>query len=80
MNMKRTLGRLAIAMAAAGLMASAMAETTIAYITNGNTNEGWTLINGGAKAAGANLFVVGSHFANTPDLTGAVREMVALCA
>ena len=52
MNMKRTLGRLAIAMAAAGLMASAMAETTIAYITNGNTNEGWTLINGGAKAAG----------------------------
>jgi ribose transport system substrate-binding protein len=40
-------------MAAAGLMASAKAETTIAYITNGNTNEGWTLINGGAKAAGA---------------------------
>ena len=30
MNVKRTLGRLAIAMAAAGLMASAMAETTIA--------------------------------------------------
>ena len=53
MNVKRTLGRLAMAMAAAGLMASAMAETTIAYITNGNTNEGWTLINGGAKAAGA---------------------------
>jgi ribose transport system substrate-binding protein len=53
MNTKRTLGRLAIALAAAGLMASAMAETTIAYITNGNTNEGWTLINGGAKAAGA---------------------------
>jgi ribose transport system substrate-binding protein len=51
MNMKRTLGRLAIAMATAGLMASAMAETTIAYITNGNTNGGWTLINGGAKAA-----------------------------
>ena len=46
MNMKRTLGRLAIALASAGLMASAMAETTIAYITNGNTNEGWTLING----------------------------------
>jgi len=53
MNTKRTLGRLAIALAAAGLMASAMAETTIAYITNGNTNGGWTLINGGAKAAGA---------------------------
>lgn len=53
MNMKRTLGRLAIALASAGLMAGAMAQTTIAYITNGNTNEGWTLINGGAKAAGA---------------------------
>ena len=53
MNMKRTLGRLAVALASAGLMATAMAQTTIAYITNGNTNEGWTLINGGAKAAGA---------------------------
>jgi ribose transport system substrate-binding protein len=52
MSMQRTLGRLAIAMATAGLMTAAMAETTIAYITNGNTNEGWTLINGGAKKAG----------------------------
>jgi len=34
-------------------MSAAMdSETTIAYITNGNTNEGWTLINGGAKKAG----------------------------
>ena len=33
-------------------MAAAMAETTVAYITNGNTNEGGTLINGGAKKAG----------------------------
>ncbi|WP_293661709.1 sugar ABC transporter substrate-binding protein [Rhodoferax sp. OV413] len=49
---KRMLGRLAIAMATAGLMSAAAAETTIAYITNGNTNEGWTLINGGAKKAG----------------------------
>jgi ABC-type sugar transport system substrate-binding protein len=32
--------------------APAAAEVTIAYITNGNTNEGWTLINGGAKKAG----------------------------
>ena len=39
MNMKRTLGRLAVALASAGLMATAMAQTTIAYITNGNTNE-----------------------------------------
>ena len=52
MNMNRTIGRLALAMATAGLMTAAMAETTIAYITNGNTNEGWTLINGGAKKAG----------------------------
>jgi ribose transport system substrate-binding protein len=52
MSIKRTLGRLAIAMATVGLMTTAMAETTVAYITNGNTNEGWTLINGGAKKAG----------------------------
>lgn len=31
---------------------AAAKEITIGYITNGNTNEGWTLINGGAKAAG----------------------------
>jgi len=50
---KRTLGRLAIAAAAATLFTSAMAaDVTVAYITNGNTNEGWTLINGGAKKAG----------------------------
>ena len=53
MRLTRTLGRLAIALSAAGLMALAQAETTIAYITNGNTNEGWTLINGGAKKAGS---------------------------
>jgi ribose transport system substrate-binding protein len=51
---KRTLGRLAIAAAAATLFTSAMAaDVTVAYITNGNTNEGWTLINGGAKKAGS---------------------------
>ena len=32
-----------------------------------------------ARAAGANLFVVGSHFAKAVDLSGSVREMVALC-
>ncbi|MCW5645548.1 MAG: sugar ABC transporter substrate-binding protein [Rhodoferax sp.] len=52
MNMTRTIGRMAVTLATAGLMAAAMAETTVAYITNGNTNEGWTLINGGAKKAG----------------------------
>jgi ABC-type sugar transport system substrate-binding protein len=36
----------------AAAAAPAAAEVTIAYITNGNTNEGWTLINGGAKKAG----------------------------
>ena len=39
--------------AAAPAAAPAVKEITVAYITNGNTNEGWTLINGGAKAAGA---------------------------
>ena len=39
--------------AAAPAAASASADITVAYITNGNTNEGWTLINGGAKSAGS---------------------------
>jgi ABC-type sugar transport system substrate-binding protein len=52
MSMKRTLGRLALALATAGLMTSGLADITVAYITNSNTNEGWTLINGGAKKAG----------------------------
>jgi len=45
--------RAALALAAASLLAgsASAAEPTIAYITNGNTNEGWTLINGGAKSA-----------------------------
>ena len=37
MSIKRTLGRLALIAAACGTMAMAQAETTIAYITNGNT-------------------------------------------
>lgn len=52
MSIKRTLSQLAFALATAGLMSSAVADITVAYITNGNTNEGWTLINGGAKTAG----------------------------
>ena len=51
---KRSFGRLAIAVAATALFGAAQAaDVTIAYITNGNTNEGWTLINGGAKKAGS---------------------------
>jgi ribose transport system substrate-binding protein len=51
MSFNRTLGRLAAVMFTAGLLMSAAQAQTIAYITNGNTNEGWTLINGGAKDA-----------------------------
>lgn len=32
-----------------------------------------------ARAAGANLFVVGSHLAKSPDLATAVKELNALC-
>jgi ribulose-phosphate 3-epimerase len=32
-----------------------------------------------AQAAGANLFVVGSHLAKAADLTGSTKELVALC-
>jgi len=62
---KRVFGNLALAAVVAAVLAAcgkkeeapapapvAATETTIAYITNGNTNEGWTLINGGAKSAG----------------------------
>lgn len=51
MSIKRVFGRLTLALAVAGFAAIAHAEVTVAYITNGNTNEGWTLINGGAEAA-----------------------------
>ena len=43
--------------AAAPAAAPAAADITVAYITNGNTNEGWTLINGGAKTAGGAMGV-----------------------
>ena len=52
MTFARITRRAALALAATSLFAgAAQAELTIAYVTNGNTNEGWTLINGGAKAA-----------------------------
>ena len=63
---KRTFGKFALVATMAAVLvacgkkeeaapaaAGAATELTVAYITNGNTNEGWTLINGGAKAAGA---------------------------
>jgi ribose transport system substrate-binding protein len=53
MKLKSFLTRTGMALAAAGLLVAAAQAQTIAYITNGNTNEGWTLINGGAKKAGA---------------------------
>lgn len=52
MNIKLKVSKLALALISVGMMASAHAELTIAYITNGNTNEGWMLINGGAADAG----------------------------
>ncbi len=52
MKLTTLLTRTGMALAAAGLLAAAAHAQTIAYITNGNTNEGWTLINGGAKKAG----------------------------
>ncbi|MFM2262790.1 MAG: D-ribose-binding periplasmic protein precursor [Pseudomonadota bacterium] len=53
MTLTTLLTRTGMALAAAGLLAAAAHAQTIAYITNGNTNEGWTLINGGAKKAGS---------------------------
>ncbi len=53
MKLTTLLTRTGMALAAAGLLAAAAHAQTIAYITNGNTNEGWTLINGGAKKAGS---------------------------
>jgi ribose transport system substrate-binding protein len=52
MKLTSLLSRTGVAVAAAALLSVAAHAQTIAYITNGNTNEGWTLINGGAKKAG----------------------------
>ncbi len=52
MNLTFITRQIAVALIALSLTSCAKAEMTIAYITNGNTNEGWTLINGGAKEAG----------------------------
>jgi len=53
MTLRTLLTRTGLALAAAGMLTVSAQAQTIAYITNGNTNEGWTLINGGAKRAGA---------------------------
>lgn len=52
MTLRKFAGRMALVAAAAAFSCAALADVTVAYITNGNTNEGWTLINGGAKKAG----------------------------
>ena len=52
MKLNNLVSGLAVALLTVSMMTAARAELTIAYITNGNTNEGWTLINGGAKEAG----------------------------
>lgn len=45
-------GEVKLFLISAYLLATVARAQTIAYITNGNTNEGWSLINGGARAAG----------------------------
>ena len=52
MKLTSLLSRTGLALVAAGLLSVAAQAQTVAYITNGNTNEGWRLINGGAKKAG----------------------------
>ena len=47
MKLNNLVSGLAVALLTVSMMTAARAELTIAYITNGNTNEGWTLINGG---------------------------------
>jgi len=56
-------------------MAVAHAETTIAYITNGNTNEGWTLINGGAADAAKKA---GVKFIQLAAEKGALSSQLAI--
>jgi ABC-type sugar transport system substrate-binding protein len=75
MGIKRTIGRLAMIAAATGVMAIAHAETTIAYITNGNTNEGWTLINGGAAGAAKKA---GVKFIQLAAEKGALSSQLAI--
>ena len=75
MSIKRTLGRLALIATACGAMAVAHAETTIAYITNGNTNEGWTLINGGAADAAKKA---GVKFIQLAAEKGALSSQLAI--
>ena len=85
---KRTIGRLALAATVAATLiacgkkeeakpatAPAATELTIAYITNGNTNEGWTLINGGAKKAGS---VPGVKFIELAAEKGELSKQLAI--
>jgi len=85
---KRTFGRLALAATVAATLmacgkkeeakpaaAPAASELTIAYITNGNTNEGWTLINGGAKKAGS---VPGVKFIELAAEKGELSKQLAI--
>ena len=73
--------RAALALAATSLFASAaQAELTIAYVTNGNTNEGWTLINGGAQAAaekaGVNFIQLAAEKGELSKQLAIVEDMI----
>lgn len=75
MKLKSFLTRSGMALAAAGLLVAAAQAQTIAYITNGNTNEGWTLINGGAKKAGS---VAGVRFIELAAEKGELSKQLAI--
>ena len=90
MIQKRLFSQLALAVVAAAVLtacgkkeeaapaaaaAPAAKEVTVAYITNGNTNEGWTLINGGAKAAGG---VAGVKFIELAAEKGELSKQLAI--
>ena len=74
MKLQRIARSAALALAATSLMAAAQA-TTIAYITNGNTNEGWTLINGGAADAAKKA---GVKFIQLATEKGALSSQLAI--
>ena len=74
MTLKSIVRSVALAAATTGLMAAAQA-TTIAYITNGNTNEGWTLINGGAAGAAKKA---GVKFIQLAAEKGALSSQLAI--
>ncbi len=61
--------------------APAQPPLTIAYITNGNTNEGWTLINNGAEragqAAGVRLIKVAAERGELSRQLAIVEDMIS---